>query len=134
MELQGHIPVDKTPWESASGGKAVACPQTTQPCIAKLALVVRQAGATLRLNTSTRITGFRNRSSSGISWSMSGFPIRVSLRPSPTGTRRLGGILLVWRFASAASSEHPAPGMICFQCSHRIASYRSTNLISPRPS
>jgi alpha-glucuronidase len=36
MELQGYIPVDVTPWEGASGGKAVACPQTTQPCLAKL--------------------------------------------------------------------------------------------------
>jgi len=35
MELQGYIPVDVTPWEDASGGKAIACMQATQPCIAK---------------------------------------------------------------------------------------------------
>jgi alpha-glucuronidase len=35
MELQGYIPFDVTPWESASGGKAVVCIQTAQPCTAK---------------------------------------------------------------------------------------------------
>ncbi len=34
MELEGYIPFDVTPWESASGGKAVVCVQT-QPCTAK---------------------------------------------------------------------------------------------------
>jgi len=36
MELQGYIPVDVTPWEGASGGTAVECVQTPQPCVAKL--------------------------------------------------------------------------------------------------
>jgi len=35
MELEGYIPVDVTPWESASGGKAVVCVQAPQPCSAK---------------------------------------------------------------------------------------------------
>ncbi|MGA8270535.1 MAG: alpha-glucuronidase family glycosyl hydrolase [Candidatus Sulfotelmatobacter sp.] len=35
MELQGYVPVDVTPWESASGGKAIVCMQKTKPCIAK---------------------------------------------------------------------------------------------------
>ena len=34
MELQGYTPFDVTPWEDASGGKAVVCVQTTQ-CTAK---------------------------------------------------------------------------------------------------
>jgi alpha-glucuronidase len=34
MELQGYIPFEVTPWESASGGRAVVCVQT-QPCTAK---------------------------------------------------------------------------------------------------
>jgi alpha-glucuronidase len=34
MELQGYIPFDVTPWESASGGRAVVCIQA-QPCTAK---------------------------------------------------------------------------------------------------
>ncbi len=36
MELQGYVPVDVTPWEGASGGKAVECTQTAKPCVAKL--------------------------------------------------------------------------------------------------
>jgi alpha-glucuronidase len=36
MELQGYVPVDVTPWEGASGGKAIVCPQATQSCVAKL--------------------------------------------------------------------------------------------------
>ncbi len=35
MDLQGYIPVDVTPWESESGGKAIECVQTPQPCVAK---------------------------------------------------------------------------------------------------
>ncbi len=35
MELQGYVPVDVTPWESASGGKAVVCVQVPQPCAAE---------------------------------------------------------------------------------------------------
>ena len=34
MELQGYTPFDVTPWEDASGGKAVVCAQTAQ-CTAK---------------------------------------------------------------------------------------------------
>jgi alpha-glucuronidase len=41
MELQGYMPFDVTPWEGASGGKAVVCVQTAQPCTAKF----RFAGA-----------------------------------------------------------------------------------------
>src|SRR5262249_13619137 len=29
MQLQGYTPVDVTPWEGASGGKAVSCPAKT---------------------------------------------------------------------------------------------------------
>ncbi len=36
MELAGYVPVDVTPWECASGGKAVVCPDTGQSCEAKL--------------------------------------------------------------------------------------------------
>jgi alpha-glucuronidase len=36
MELTGYVPVDVTPWESASGGKAVVCPETAQSCEAKM--------------------------------------------------------------------------------------------------
>ncbi|HEY4904271.1 MAG TPA: alpha-glucuronidase family glycosyl hydrolase [Candidatus Sulfotelmatobacter sp.] len=36
MELTGYVPVDVTPWESASGGKAVVCPVVGQSCEAKL--------------------------------------------------------------------------------------------------
>ena len=36
MELNGYIPVDVTPWEGASGEKAVECMQSPQPCVAKL--------------------------------------------------------------------------------------------------
>jgi alpha-glucuronidase len=35
MKLQGYTPVDVTPWEDASGGKAIEC-RVTQPCVAKL--------------------------------------------------------------------------------------------------
>ena len=35
MKLQGYAPVDVTPWEDASGGKAIEC-RATQPCVAKL--------------------------------------------------------------------------------------------------
>jgi alpha-glucuronidase len=36
MDLQGYVPVDVNPWESASGGKAVVCLQSAQLCQAKL--------------------------------------------------------------------------------------------------
>jgi alpha-glucuronidase len=36
MELKGYVPVDVTPWEGASGGKAVECVQGPQPCVAKI--------------------------------------------------------------------------------------------------
>jgi alpha-glucuronidase len=36
MELAGYVPVNVTPWESASGGKAIVCPETAQSCSAKL--------------------------------------------------------------------------------------------------
>jgi alpha-glucuronidase len=32
MELRGYVPFDVNPWESASGGKAVVCPQSAQSC------------------------------------------------------------------------------------------------------
>jgi alpha-glucuronidase len=35
MELQGYVPFEVIPWESASGGKAVVCVETSQPCAAK---------------------------------------------------------------------------------------------------
>ena len=35
MELEGYIPVDVTPWEGASGGKAIVCVVSSQPCTAK---------------------------------------------------------------------------------------------------
>jgi alpha-glucuronidase len=35
MELQGYVPFDVTPWEGASGGKAVVCSQLSQPCAAE---------------------------------------------------------------------------------------------------
>jgi alpha-glucuronidase len=35
MELDGYIPFDVTPWEDASGGKAVVCVESPQPCTAK---------------------------------------------------------------------------------------------------
>ena len=41
MQLSGYAPVDVTPWETASGGKAVACPQTS--CSASFQFQ-RQAG------------------------------------------------------------------------------------------
>jgi alpha-glucuronidase len=34
MELQGYVPVEVSPWEGASGGKAVECPQTASSCVA----------------------------------------------------------------------------------------------------
>jgi alpha-glucuronidase len=36
MELEGYIPIDVIPWEGASGGKGVVCPETKQVCKAKL--------------------------------------------------------------------------------------------------
>lgn len=36
MQREGYTPVDVTPWEGASGGKAIVCPQTAQPCVAAL--------------------------------------------------------------------------------------------------
>jgi alpha-glucuronidase len=36
MELTGYVPVDVTPWETASGGKAVVCPETAKSCTAKM--------------------------------------------------------------------------------------------------
>jgi alpha-glucuronidase len=36
MQLEGYTPVEVTPWEGASGGKAIVCPQTAQPCGAVL--------------------------------------------------------------------------------------------------
>ncbi|MFZ0817356.1 MAG: alpha-glucuronidase family glycosyl hydrolase [Candidatus Sulfotelmatobacter sp.] len=35
MELQGYVPFDVTPWEGASGGKAVVCVETSQACTAQ---------------------------------------------------------------------------------------------------
>ncbi|MGA8838243.1 MAG: alpha-glucuronidase family glycosyl hydrolase [Candidatus Sulfotelmatobacter sp.] len=35
MELEGYIPVDVTPWEDASGGRAVECATPAQSCTAK---------------------------------------------------------------------------------------------------
>ncbi|MGC2060815.1 MAG: glucosiduronase, partial [Candidatus Sulfotelmatobacter sp.] len=35
MELQGYTAFDVTPWEDASGGKAVVCIPISQPCSAK---------------------------------------------------------------------------------------------------
>jgi alpha-glucuronidase len=35
MELQGYASVDVSPWEGASGGKAIECPQTAEACAAK---------------------------------------------------------------------------------------------------
>jgi alpha-glucuronidase len=34
MKLHGYIPFDVTPWEGASGGRAVVCVQISQPCTA----------------------------------------------------------------------------------------------------
>ena len=34
MQLQGYEPVEVTPWEGASGGEAVTCPQPAQRCMA----------------------------------------------------------------------------------------------------
>ncbi|MGA8429063.1 MAG: alpha-glucuronidase family glycosyl hydrolase [Candidatus Sulfotelmatobacter sp.] len=36
MELEGYVPLDVTPWESASNGKAVVCPEIARSCEAKL--------------------------------------------------------------------------------------------------
>jgi alpha-glucuronidase len=41
MQLEGYVPIDVSPWEDASGGKAVECVAASPPCIAKL----RFAGA-----------------------------------------------------------------------------------------
>ncbi len=35
MDLQGYVPFDVTPWEDASGGKAVMCVESAQPCTAR---------------------------------------------------------------------------------------------------
>jgi alpha-glucuronidase len=35
MQLQGYVPVNVTPWEDASGGKAVECPAPAQSCSAQ---------------------------------------------------------------------------------------------------
>jgi alpha-glucuronidase len=35
MELEGYIPINVTPWEDASGGKAIECPAPLQSCKAK---------------------------------------------------------------------------------------------------
>lgn len=34
MQLQGYVPVEVMPWEGASGGKAVMCPQPAERCLA----------------------------------------------------------------------------------------------------
>jgi len=34
MQLQGYVPIDVTPWESASGGKGVECPVSERRCTA----------------------------------------------------------------------------------------------------
>ena len=34
MQLQGYVPFDVTPWEDASGGKAVECPEPDSSCTA----------------------------------------------------------------------------------------------------
>jgi alpha-glucuronidase len=36
MRLQGYVPFGLTPWEGASGGKAVECPKSTERCTAAL--------------------------------------------------------------------------------------------------
>ncbi|MFY9977241.1 MAG: alpha-glucuronidase family glycosyl hydrolase [Candidatus Sulfotelmatobacter sp.] len=38
MQLQGYVPVNVTPWEDASGGKAVVCAAPAQSCTAKFRL------------------------------------------------------------------------------------------------
>jgi alpha-glucuronidase len=35
MQLEGYVPVEVTPWEGASGGKAIKCVENSQPCNAK---------------------------------------------------------------------------------------------------
>jgi alpha-glucuronidase len=35
MELEGYVPVEVTPWEDASGGKAIECPVPAPSCIAQ---------------------------------------------------------------------------------------------------
>jgi len=34
MELRGYVPFDVTPWEAASGGKAIECPPPSESCTA----------------------------------------------------------------------------------------------------
>ncbi len=34
MELHGYVPFNVTPWEAASGGKAIECPPPSEPCTA----------------------------------------------------------------------------------------------------
>jgi alpha-glucuronidase len=41
MVLEGYTPIDVNPWEDASGGKAIQCADTKQPCTA----VIRFAGS-----------------------------------------------------------------------------------------
>jgi alpha-glucuronidase len=41
MELHGYVPFNVTPWEAASGGKAIECPSLSESCTATL----RFAGA-----------------------------------------------------------------------------------------
>jgi alpha-glucuronidase len=36
LELQGHVPFDVTPWEGASGGKGIECPDSLPSSTAKL--------------------------------------------------------------------------------------------------
>jgi alpha-glucuronidase len=36
MQLRGYTPIDITPWENASGGKGIVCPQPAQSCTAAL--------------------------------------------------------------------------------------------------
>jgi alpha-glucuronidase len=44
MELQGYIPVEVTPWEDASGGKAIECAAPAKSCPQSFALRANQAG------------------------------------------------------------------------------------------
>jgi alpha-glucuronidase len=50
MTLEGYAPVDVTPAEAASGGKAVRCEGARQPCVARF----RYAGAAGRWNLAIR--------------------------------------------------------------------------------
>jgi alpha-glucuronidase len=36
MVLEGYTPTDVSPWEDASGGKAIQCPDAKQPCTAMI--------------------------------------------------------------------------------------------------